>query len=108
MNLRSFDLKYVSSFYGDINELLKKVIAVFDIGPFYLQENEIIPVEYERRCAEYSQVFHGVEVVFGKCVEDRRIVKIKQKPVHVSPSFFSNFLQNIQVRDIKMFLVNGI
>jgi hypothetical protein len=108
MNLRSFDLKYVSSFYGDINELLKKVIAVFSIGPINLQENGIIPVEYECRRAEYSQVVYGVEVVFGKCVEDRRIVKIKQKPVHVSPSFFSNFLQNIQVRDIKMFLVNGI
>jgi len=108
MNLRSFYLEYVLSFHGDINDLLKKVIAVFSIGPINLQENGIIPVEYECRRAEYSQVVYGVEVVFGKCVEDRRIVKIKQKPVHVSSGFFRDILQDIQIRDITAFLVNGI
>jgi len=106
--LRSFYLKYVLSFFGNVNELFKKFITVHGIGPFYLQENGIIPVEYEGRRSEDIQVIYGVKVVFCKPVEDSRIIEINQKPVHVYSGFFRNIFQDIRIRNIEMVPVKNM
>ena len=106
--LGSFYFKHVLSVFGDVNELFEEIQAVFSIGQGYLQENGIITVEDEGWGTEYIQVVHGVKVVFGKPVEDRRIIDIHKEPLHICSGFFSDVFQDFSICHVTAFLVNGI